>query len=136
MYLSRHQLLRALHTLRSHPETPSHRDGNESQALSLTPKRKVLLYVFAHRSDSGLGSMSRFNHSSITPFTIQINFSLLSLNSQLLSAHIIPRNAYSLSTESTEIKCHSSQSSRTRTSCISANRAAIRCPWTPVKVSI
>ena len=65
------------------------------------PTRSVImsscLYVLVHHSDSGLGSMSRSNSSSMMSFTMQVNLSLLSLNSQQSSVHIIPRNVCSLS---------------------------------------
>ena len=105
-------------------------------------------------------------------FTMQISFSLLSLNSQQLSAHIVPRSTYSLSCcppkgnrqplafhfssafHSTylamrphpppwrmhrEYRNSVSQVSKLadpRRSCISASKAAVRCPWIPVRVRI
>ena len=42
-------------------------------------------------------TMSKSSSSSILSFTMQINFSRLSLKIKQLSAHIMPRNVYSLS---------------------------------------
>lgn len=85
-------------------ETPFHTKTSQngrSQTLSLPPTLKVLmsscLYVLIHHNDSSIGSMSRSSNSSMMSFTMQINFSRLSLKIQKLSAHIIPKSVYSQS---------------------------------------
>ena len=90
-------------------ETPSHRYENGNQYIEVlsewhipdsvsaphTQGPHVLMFacVLVHHSDSGLGSVSRSSSSSMISFTMQISISLLSLNGQKLSAHIIPRES-------------------------------------------
>ena len=63
-------------------------------------------YELVHHSDSRLGSMSKFNSSSMISFTIWANISRLLQNNQYLSAHIILRKTYSLSDTSPNEKPH------------------------------